>query len=91
MGAKGLVTSLLENGVRDCAGVLACGPMAMLKQVAHICAQAGKPCQVSLEAPMACGLGACLGCVVPAAGGGYLRACQEGPVLEAGQMDWERL
>ncbi|MBI4798723.1 MAG: dihydroorotate dehydrogenase electron transfer subunit [Desulfarculus sp.] len=73
-----------------CGGVLACGPLPMLKAVAQICARHKVPCQVSLEAPMACGLGACLGCVIPAAGGGYVRACQEGPVMDAALVDWER-
>jgi dihydroorotate dehydrogenase electron transfer subunit len=63
----------------------------MLKAVARICQERGVACQVSLEAPMACGLGACLGCAIPAAAGGYLRACQEGPVLDAGRVDWERV
>ena len=91
LGVKGLVTELMETHLPGSAGVLACGPMAMLKNVARLCAQTRTPCQVSLEAPMACGLGACLGCAVPAAQGGYLRACQEGPVLESGQVDWDRL
>ncbi|MBI5523828.1 MAG: dihydroorotate dehydrogenase electron transfer subunit [Desulfarculus sp.] len=96
-GHHGLVTHLLESALSSfpdsspCGGVLACGPMPMLKAVAQICAQHKVPCQVSLEAPMACGLGACLGCVIPATGGGYVRACQEGPVMDAKAVDWERL
>ncbi|CAO0819889.1 dihydroorotate dehydrogenase electron transfer subunit [Desulfarculales bacterium] len=93
---QGLVTLLLGEALESeesqrCDGVLACGPMPMLKAVAGICAKRGVSCQVSLEAPMACGLGACLGCVIPAAGGGYLRACQEGPVMDAAAVDWQRL
>lgn len=72
-------------------GVLTCGPIPMLKAVARLCAEHKVPCQVSLEAPMACGVGACLGCAIPAAQGGYLRACQEGPVMDAALVDWERL
>ena len=94
-GHNGLVTGLLaqtlEAGSASTRSVLACGPMPMLKAVASICAEHKVPCQVSLEAPMACGLGACLGCVIPAADGGYLRACQEGPVLKAELVDWARL
>ena len=94
-GGKGFASDYL-NSVITKAPVLAksimtCGPMPMLKAVAKVCAQHGLACQVSLEAPMACGLGACLGCAIPAAAGGYLRACQEGPVLDAQAVDWERI
>lgn len=95
LGRRGLVTELLAEVLKaangSSGGVLACGPMPMLKAVAKVCDQHGVACQVSLEAPMACGLGACLGCAIPAAGGGYLRACQEGPVLAAAAVDWERI
>jgi len=64
---------------------------AMLRAVAGMCSASGISCQVSLEAPMACGLGVCQGCVVPQAGGGYFRVCREGPVVEAAMVDWERL
>lgn len=92
LGRKGLVTALLAEALQDgAAHILACGPMPMLKAVAALAAEHGAPCQVSLEAPMACGIGVCLGCALPAAGGGYLRACQEGPVLDSARLDWARL
>jgi dihydroorotate dehydrogenase electron transfer subunit len=92
LGLKGLVTHLLPDALKTPgSSVLTCGPMPMLKAVAKIAAEHNTPCQVSLEAPMACGIGVCLGCVIPQAGGGYLRACQEGPVLDAGRVDWGRL
>jgi len=92
LGEKGLVTHLMPQALERADRVLACGPPAMLKAVASLAAEAEVACQVSLEAPMACGVGACLGCVVPAVpGGGYLRVCQEGPVLGAARVDWERL
>ena len=91
LGSKGLVTALLEREAPGCGGVLACGPMPMLKAAAALCTRVGAPCQASLAAPMACGVGACLGCAVPAAGGGYLRVCQEGPVLPAEKVDWSRV
>ncbi len=91
----GLVTAPLARHLGDpgeaCDQVHACGPLPMLKAVAALCAERGVPCQVSLEAPMACGVGACLGCAIPAVGGGYLRACSEGPVLDAARVDWGRL
>jgi len=90
IGQRGLVTDLLRQLVNDCDGVLACGPLGMLKAVVEICARHGVPCQVSLEAPMACGVGACLGCAIPVPGG-YARACQEGPVFNSSDVDWARL
>lgn len=88
-GRQGLVTSLLAEHLDECDQVLTCGPLPMLKAVAVMCARAGKPCQVSLEAPMACGVGACLGCVLPRREGGYMRVCQEGPVVEGDRLDWD--
>ncbi|MBU4277882.1 MAG: dihydroorotate dehydrogenase electron transfer subunit [Proteobacteria bacterium] len=96
IGRKGLVTDLLKEHFSTSQPlkpdtVLACGPLPMLKAVALLCAEFEVACQTSLEAPMACGVGACLGCAIPAAGGGYLRACQEGPVMEASLVDWEKI
>jgi len=95
LGGKGLAADYLDEILSAypwiARSVLTCGPMPMLKAVARVSRKHQLPCQVSLEAPMACGLGACLGCAVPAATGGYLRACQEGPVLDAGRVDWERV
>jgi dihydroorotate dehydrogenase electron transfer subunit len=95
-GYKGLVTGLLTGLLAEApsslpVSLLTCGPMPMLKAVTKLAAEHGAPCQVSLEAPMACGIGVCLGCAIPAMGGGYLRACQEGPVMDAARVDWDRL
>lgn len=60
---------------------LACGPDAMLRAVVRGWGARFGDLWASLEAHMACGMGACLGCVVPDGRGGYLRLCQEGPVL----------
>ena len=68
------VTEILEPGF----DVLACGPEPMLEAVAAIAPGA----QLAWEAPMACGYGACYGCVVEI-GGQYKRLCVEGPVLAA--------
>jgi dihydroorotate dehydrogenase electron transfer subunit len=59
----------------------------MLKGVATICEKFGIPAQLSLEAHMACGIGACLGCVVDTVDG-YKRVCKEGPVFWANQIVW---
>ena len=64
VGFRGSVAVPLEETVacRRVAAVFACGPEAMLARVIEICRQGGVPGQVSLEARMACGVGACLGC-----------------------------
>lgn len=70
LGHRGLVTDLLEAHLASrTAGprpaIYACGPHPMLHAVAHIAERFQIPCQVSLEAEMACGFGACMGCVIP--------------------------
>jgi dihydroorotate dehydrogenase electron transfer subunit len=65
--------------------VYACGPDPMLHAVAALCAEHGTPCQLALEAPMACGFGACYGCAVRI-DGEWKRLCVEGPVLEAARV-----
>jgi len=97
-GHHGLATELLaarlEQYPPDACQVLACGPLPMLRAVAALCAARDVPAQVSLESLMACGMGACLGCVVPvrdAAGFAYERVCHEGPVFDAGRIAWEAM
>jgi dihydroorotate dehydrogenase electron transfer subunit len=87
-GRAALVTELLREQLDadPCATVFACGPPAMLEAVRRICAEAGVSAQLALESGMACGFGACFGCVVPAKGG-YLRLCVDGPVLDAEQLE----
>jgi len=70
--------------------VVACGPNPMLNEVHRICSERGITCEVSVEEIMACGVGACLACAVPQAGGGYLHACKDGPVLDSSSIDWKR-
>lgn len=98
LGEEGLVTRVLERKLEKYpdAAVYACGPMPMLEAVQQICAAHEAPLQVSLEALMACGVGACLGCVVKGAGHAednprYLCTCKEGPVFRAEQLDWRQM
>ncbi len=86
-GHHGLVTDLLdaELGRDRAAQVYACGPPAMLEAVRALCAARETPAQLALESGMACGFGACFGCVVPTVRG-YLRLCLEGPVLDAADL-----
>jgi dihydroorotate dehydrogenase electron transfer subunit len=87
-GHHGLVTELLaaELDAEPHTTVYACGPPAMLEAVRAMCAAREAAAQLALEAGMACGFGACFGCVVPIRGGGYLRLCVEGPVLDAADL-----
>jgi dihydroorotate dehydrogenase electron transfer subunit len=88
VGHPGLVTELLERDLdREAAGVevYACGPEPMLDAVRAICARHAVPAQLALESGMACGFGACFGCVVPTRAG-YVRLCLEGPVLDAERL-----
>ena len=86
-GRAALVTELLREELdRDSAVTLfCCGPPAMLEAVRALSAERGVPAQLALEAGMACGFGACFGCVV-ATTEGYLRLCVDGPVLEADRL-----
>jgi dihydroorotate dehydrogenase electron transfer subunit len=87
-GHQGLVTDLLraELGCDARAEVYACGPPPMLEAVRALCAEEGVPAQLALESGMACGYGACFGCVVPTKSG-YVRLCVDGPVLDAAELD----
>jgi dihydroorotate dehydrogenase electron transfer subunit len=84
VGHHGLVTDLLDLSVR--IEVYACGPPPMLEAVRARCAEHAVPAQLALESGMACGFGACFGCVVPTRDG-YVRLCVDGPVLEASALE----
>ena len=68
------------------AAVYACGPPAMLEGVRALCAALEVPAQLAMESGMACGFGACFGCVV-ATRDGFVRLCVDGPVLDAGSLE----
>ncbi|HXK25450.1 MAG TPA: dihydroorotate dehydrogenase electron transfer subunit [Myxococcota bacterium] len=91
LGKRGLVTDLLEAELaRDAsAHVYACGPTAMMRRCAEIAASRGAPCSASLENPMACGFGVCLGCAAPLRAGGFALVCRDGPVFDAAAIAWE--
>jgi len=86
VGHHGLVTELLSEDVDPFATVYACGPPPMLEAVRALCAAEGVPAQLALESGMACGYGACFGCVVPTRGG-YVRLCVDGPVMDAADLE----
>lgn len=89
-GVKGRVTDVLGDMLDEGTEVFTCGPDRMMAKVAEMCAGRDVPCEASLEAPMACGYGVCLGCPVPTTDGGYVYACTQGPCLDARRIDWTR-
>jgi dihydroorotate dehydrogenase electron transfer subunit len=86
VGFHGLVTELLREEMDESCVVYACGPPLMLEAVRAMCAAEGVPAQLALESGMACGYGACFGCVVPTRRG-YVRLCVDGPVLDAAELE----
>lgn len=96
VGYQGSVVELfLAEGTHESAKTIyACGPRGMLVCLAEsIGSEACAKLQVSMEERMACGIGACRGCAVPAAGpvGGYVMVCKDGPVFEGRELDWQRI
>jgi dihydroorotate dehydrogenase electron transfer subunit len=85
-GSKGFKGTAVA-AAPDADLVLACGPNRMLAAVAERWPEA----QVAVETYMGCGTGVCLGCAVPLARGGFDRACKEGPVYRAADVDWASL
>ncbi|MBN2579282.1 MAG: dihydroorotate dehydrogenase electron transfer subunit [Pirellulales bacterium] len=95
-GHRGLVTELIEPMVAESGlncRIVCCGPEPMLQATAKIAARLKIPCQVSLETPMACGIGACFSCVAKIRDGhggwDYRRTCIEGPVFNAADVEFE--
>lgn len=87
-GSKGRAPELLQELLRTPIDVFTCGPDRMMAAVADLCAKADVPCEASLETPMACGYGVCLGCPVLTTGGEYIYACTQGPCIDAKRIDW---
>jgi NAD(P)H-flavin reductase len=87
-GRHGVVTELLREELdADAAStVYACGPPQMLEAVRALCSERGVSAQLAMESGMACGFGACFGCVVPTKNG-YVRLCVDGPVVDADQLE----
>ena len=94
LGYEGPVTDLIpEHVAPDGTQVLTCGPHAMMARVAEIAEERRLPCLASLENHMACGFGACVGCVVEYREAEredhrYRRVCIEGPVVDAHAIVW---
>lgn len=92
VGFKGFVTQLLaqhlDKGARP-GHIVGCGPEPMLKALAKLARERAIPCHLSLETPMACGLGVCFSCVTKvqtADGWDYKRVCLDGPIFDAASL-----
>lgn len=94
-GHPGYVTDLFAQTLTgdnppDC--VYTCGPEPMMRIVADLCLRKNVPCWLSLETPMACGVGACFSCVTRVKDGDawdYRRTCVEGPIFRADELFWD--
>jgi dihydroorotate dehydrogenase electron transfer subunit len=92
VGYKGFVTDLLRNNAPLPDRLAGCGPGPMLAALTVVARDRNVPCQVSLETPMACGVGICFSCVAPvrvAGGSDFRRVCVEGPVFDAADIIWD--
>lgn len=86
-GESGLVTEVLRQKWQShYSSLLACGPNAMMYATAALAREKNVEAELSLEEPMACGVGVCLGCVVKLADGTYAPSCQKGPVFRASAL-----
>lgn len=92
VGTKGLVTAALEERLAHHAAsgrrvrIMGCGPNGMLWAIARIARARDIPCFISLEEQMACGIGVCLGCAIPARSRPYRYVCSNGPVFDAADV-----
>jgi dihydroorotate dehydrogenase electron transfer subunit len=98
-GERGRVVAPVDRrlAARDRSSAVmlyACGPEPMLAATARTAIAHGRPCQVSVERIMGCGLGGCYSCVVPMRGDDgvyrHVRACLSGPVLAADRIGWDQ-
>lgn len=85
IGYEGSALDLLSIHLEQASALYSCGPRKMLSKAASMAAKAGVDCYISLEERMACGIGACLGCVTETAQG-YKRVCSDGPVFAAAEV-----
>jgi dihydroorotate dehydrogenase electron transfer subunit len=89
-GTAGRATDVLPSLLGPGVEVYTCGPDRMMARVAEICRERDVPCEASLETPMACGYGVCLGCPVATTDGRYLYTCVQGPCVDARRVDWSK-
>jgi dihydroorotate dehydrogenase electron transfer subunit len=98
IGQQALVPDVLKqqlSEIDDRSGirVVTCGPEIMMQKVAELCIEMNVDCQVSMETPMACGIGICFSCVAKVnqddGQWDYKRTCVEGPIFDACKICWD--
>jgi len=95
LGARGPVTAMLEQVIREARTevIYACAPVAVLRDVTDLASRYAIPVQASVDVAMACGIGVCMGCVLPVTGTDgvtrIVRACVDGPVFRADLVRWD--
>ena len=95
LGARGGVATMLEQVIREARTevIYACGPVPVLREVTALAIRYDIPVQASVDVPMACGIGVCMGCVLPVTGTDgitrIVRACVDGPVFRADLVRWD--
>lgn len=95
-GYCGTVTNCFEDQIESMnmkdSVLYCCGPYPMMENLAGKLKKYPIPCQVSMEARMACGIGACLGCSIKMKTNNgtvrYRRVCKDGPVFDITSIDW---
>jgi dihydroorotate dehydrogenase electron transfer subunit len=100
-GYRGLVSEMFEEsmGKEDLEPieVYSCGPLAMQYHIARWALANDRLAQLSMESIMACGIGACLGCALPAAtpedpdSERFVHVCEDGPIFSAGSIKWNKI
>ena len=94
LGTRGLITDRLRPFLLAPHAlpltIYSCGPPGLLAAVAKLADEFGFPCQVSVEANMACGFGACMGCAIEVTGEAkrYKLVCKDGPVFDTREIVW---
>jgi dihydroorotate dehydrogenase electron transfer subunit len=95
LGARGAVTDLLEPVIREARTdvIYGCAPVPVLREVTAIATRYDIPVQASVDVPMACGTGVCMGCVLPVTGTDgitrIVRSCVDGPVFRGDLVRWD--
>lgn len=90
-GSKGLITKIVDDFINSYTGkeqlkMFGCGPEGMLKATDDLGLKHNIAGEISLEAPMPCGIGICLGCIVPLKNGKNSRVCCDGPIYQIGEV-----
>ena len=85
LNTKPIITWFENGGTIDLSDTTSAAEM--LEAVRGMCAERGVACELAMEAPMACGFGACFGCAIPVRDGGYMRLCVDGPVVRGDEVE----